>query len=84
MTYNFAKRIHASMVIASLDQIHHILNKAGLAAEFDGRDTFHIDADPHDVQKALKAIEDAGGMVAQNGKEYRVQLGGQAATIKEV
>jgi hypothetical protein len=66
-----------------LSKIHEILNEAGLAAELHG-DTFHIDADPHDLEKALHALEHAGAMVAKNGKEYRIELDGELASLKEV
>lgn len=83
MNFNFATRIKASALNPDLTKIHEVLNRAGLAAERHG-DTFHIDADPHDVEKAVHALEKAGAMVAKNGKEYRVELDGELATLKEV
>lgn len=80
MSYNFASRILASSTNTS---IHHVLNKAGLAAE-QHDDEFRIDADPEDVKRAIQALKDAGAKVEKKGKDYYVTLGNEVASIVEV
>jgi hypothetical protein len=79
--YRFAQRILASTT--DTHSIGDVLYNAGIHAQTEGN-KYVIPKDWNVLEKALKAIEQAGGMTATAGKEVWVMLNGEKAQILEV